>query len=84
MSTHEIPGLLPAMSGLSEEQQRRLSVLRFVAAYLGLINRRDARYAHDDEHAMNRRATHREAAADAAMALEAFAVVDACQGSTVP
>jgi len=55
-----------------------------VAVHLGLLNWRDARYAHDDEWAMNRRATHREAAADAALALEAFAVVDACQGSTVP
>jgi len=84
MSTHEIPGLLPAKEGLTDDQLRRLNTLRCVAVHLGLLNWRDARYAHDDEWAMNRRATHREAAADAALALEALAVVDACQGGTTP
>ena len=50
---NEIPGLLPPMSGLTDEQRRRLTILRAFAAGLGLISERDARYHHDDEKAMD-------------------------------
>ena len=50
---NEIPGLLPPMSGLDDEQRGRLAILRQHAVDLGLMHERDARYHHDDERAMS-------------------------------